>query len=255
MLLLLGLFNPAVAGLRELQRASELDQIQKRLEVDRVSLPSLSAATRFLDAVLLKPVIAQRGAQLQHLARAPRLADGPHTLTLVDGTLLSALPQFTQAMLLEQPTGSGLVKWRSDTRFEVDPYVPTRIDVTTNGGGEHDERAAPERNREADWLYVMDRGWGKFSLFNRIKAKVSSDLCHLRDHLALEDQETRPLTDTDRAVGILSDAFRCRMRHRSSLPPSTATRLFRRVYQAGSTSSSPRPAASPPPAAPLIRSQ
>ena len=63
----------------------------------------------------------------------------------MDGTLLSALPEIVQASWLKETTGSGLVKWRLHTHFEVDRYIPTRMDVTPNGGGEHDERSVLER--------------------------------------------------------------------------------------------------------------
>ncbi len=63
------------------------------------------------------------------------------------------------------PTGSALVKWRLHTQFEVEKYVPTRIDVTPNGGGERDERAVMESTVEAGRCYVMDRGYAKFTLF------------------------------------------------------------------------------------------
>ena len=108
--------------------------MQKRLKLDRASLGSLSEASRVFDAALFKPIIAQLEAQLQPLARDPRRDDIPHTLTLVDGTLLSSLPPLIEASLLKEQTGSGLVKWRLHTHFEVDDGVPTRIDVTPNGG-------------------------------------------------------------------------------------------------------------------------
>ncbi|MHB8973085.1 MAG: hypothetical protein ACYC3X_11755 [Pirellulaceae bacterium] len=41
-------------------------------------------------------------------------------------------------------TGCGMVKWRLHTHFEVLREVPTRIDVTPNGGGAGDERAVLE---------------------------------------------------------------------------------------------------------------
>jgi hypothetical protein len=58
--------------------------------------------------------------------------------------------------------------------------VPTRIDVTPNDGGEHDERAVLERTIERDRLYVMDRGDAKFALFNKIVKAKSSYVCRLR---------------------------------------------------------------------------
>lgn len=203
--LLLGLFNPVVDGLRGLQQASELEKVQQRLKVRRVSLGSLSEASRVFDAELLKPILAELGGQLQPLGRDRRLGEIPLTLTLVDGTLLSALPLLVGAMLLKQRTGSGLVKWRLHTHFELDRFVPTRIDVTPHGGGEDDERSVLERTLEADHLYVMDRGYAKFALFNRIVAKDSSYVCRLRDNSAYEVVEERPLSDADRAAGILSD--------------------------------------------------
>lgn len=205
LLLLLGLFSPVVEGLRGLQQASELEKVQTRLKLGRVSLGSLSEASRIFDAERLKPIIEELGAQLQPLGRDRRLAELPLTLTLVDGTLLSALPLLLQAMWLKEQKGSGLVKWRLHTHFEVDRFVPTRIDVTPDGGGEHDERAVLKRTLEADRLYVMDRGYAKFALFNRIVAQSSSYVCRLRDNSAPQVLEERPLTEADRAAGVLSD--------------------------------------------------
>ena len=90
--LLLGLFNPVVDGLRGLQQASELEKVQQRLKVRRVSLGFLSEASRAFDAELLKPILEELGRQLYPLQRDQRLAEIRKMITLVDGTLLSALP-------------------------------------------------------------------------------------------------------------------------------------------------------------------
>jgi IS4 transposase len=108
---------------------------------------------------------------------------------------------------LKSQTGSGLVKWRLHTHFEVDRYVPTRIDVTRDGGGECDERAVLERTVESDRLYVMDRGYAKFTLFNRIVAAESSYVCRIRDNSAYEVIAERPLTEADRAERVTQDAM------------------------------------------------
>jgi hypothetical protein len=205
LLVLLYLFNPIVTSLRGIQQASELTKVQKKLGCPRASLGSLSEAATVFDAARLKEIIAELGAQFQPLARDPRLKDIPQALTLVDGTLLAALPRMMQASWLKSQTGSGLVKWRLHTHFEVDHHVPTRIDVTPDGGGQHDERALLERTIEPDKLYVIDRGYAKFVLFNRIVAAKSSYVCRLRDNSTYEVVEERTLTDADRAAGVLSD--------------------------------------------------
>ena len=75
------------------------------------------------------------------------------------------MPKILQAVTLKEEKGSALVKWRLHTQFEVEKYVPTRIDVTPNGGGERDERAVMESTVEAGRCYVMDRGYARFTLF------------------------------------------------------------------------------------------
>jgi len=205
MLLLLFLFNPVVSSLRGLQQASELKKVQKKLGCARAALGSLSEAATVFDPERLKEIIAELGHEATTLHRDPRLRDVPGTLTAIDGTLLSVLPKLMQAAVLKRATGSGLVKWRLHTHFEVDRYVPTRIDITPNGGGEHDERAVLERTIESDRTYVMDRGYAKFTLFNKIVAAGSSYVCRVRDNSSYEALETRELTAADRAADVLSD--------------------------------------------------
>ena len=62
-----------------------------------------------------------------------------------------------------------------------------------------------ERTIEADRLYVMDRGYAKFALFNRIVAAQSSYVCRLRDNSVYQVEEKRELTAEGRASGVLSD--------------------------------------------------
>ena len=214
LLILLYLFNPVVTSLRGLQQAGELAKVQKKLGCSRAALGSLSEAASVFDPDRLKEIVTELGAELQPLGRDPRLRDVPGVLTAVDGTLLSVLPKLMQAAFLKRTPGSGLVKWRLHTHFEVDRHVPTRIEVTPNGGGPHDERAVLERTIQADHTYVMDRGYAKFALFNKIVAAKSSYVCRLRDNSAYEILEQRTLRDADHAVNVLSDQIVAIGQHR-----------------------------------------
>lgn len=205
LLVLLYMFNPTVTSLRAIAQASELAKVQEKLGCGRVSLGSLSEASRLFDANLLKEIIQELGEQAAPVGRDARLSQINQTITLIDGSLVSAMPDLIHASVLKQTEGSGLVKWRLHTHFEVDRYVPTRIDVTLDGGGENDERAVAERTIEKDRLYVMDRGYAKFSLFNEVVAKHSSYVCRVRDNSAYEVLEERELIQADRDAGVLSD--------------------------------------------------
>src|SRR5208283_1627895 len=205
LLVLLFLFNPIICSLRSLQQASELKNVQRKLGCPRTSLGSFSEAAAVFEPERLKEIIAELGGQLEPLGRDPRLKDIRHTVTLVDGTLLTALPRIAEASLLKSQTGSGSVKWRLHTHCELDRYVPARMDATRDGGGDLDERAVLERVVESDRLYVMDRGFAKFTLFNRIVDAGSSYVCRVRDNSVYEVLQERPLSSAAIAERVIQD--------------------------------------------------
>jgi len=203
--MLLYLFNPIVTSLRGIQQASELKNVQRKLGCARASLGSLSEATGVFDAERLKEIITELGAQLQPLAQDKRLNDIQQTITLVDGSLIAALPRIMEASWRKATTGSGMIKWRLHTHFEVLRGVPTRIDVTPSGGGAYDERAVLAATLESDRLYVTDRGYAKFALFNDIVAAGSSYVCRLRDNSVWTVIEEKYRNDDAGLGEIISD--------------------------------------------------
>ncbi|TWT76184.1 hypothetical protein CA13_66750 [Planctomycetes bacterium CA13] len=205
MLILLYMFNPTVTALRSIPQASELTKVKKRLGCKKTSLTSLGESSRVFDSDRLKAIIAELGEQANPIGKQQTLRGIDQTITLVDGSLVSVLPDLIQASILKQIEGSGLVHWRLHTHFEVDRYIPTRIDVTANDGGENDERAVLERTIEKDRLYVMDRGYAKFKLFNSIVSNKSSYVCRLRDNSVYEVVEKRELSDAAVDADVLSD--------------------------------------------------
>jgi len=206
MLVLLYLFSPLVSSLRAVQQASELQKVQRKLKCPRASLGSLSESADVFDANRLQEIIQELGAELQLLGRDARLQEVQHALTLVDGTLITVLPRMMEASFLYAEKGKGLVRWRLHTHFEVDRYVPTRVDVTRDGGGERDERTVMERQIESDHCYVMDKGYAKFTLFNRIHGADSSYVCRVRDNSQYRVLERRPLSEEAVAADIIEDA-------------------------------------------------
>jgi hypothetical protein len=207
MLILLFLFNPAVKSLRSLQQTSQLKNVQRRLGCPRISLGSFSESADVFDPERLKEIIGELGQRLEPHHHDPRLRDLRDTVTLVDSTLLTALPRMAEASFLKAQTGSGLIKWRLHTHFEVDRHIPIRIDITRSAGGAADERAVLEHTIESDRLYVMDRGFAKFRLFNKIVAAQSSYLCRIRDNSAWEVVEERPLAPAAVAERVTGDAL------------------------------------------------
>lgn len=96
MLALLYMFNPTVTSLRAIAQASELAKVQKKLGCKRTSLGSLSEASRLFDPNRLKEIIQELGEQAAPVGRDARLSQINQTITLIDGTLVSALPNLSR---------------------------------------------------------------------------------------------------------------------------------------------------------------
>jgi hypothetical protein len=188
-------FNPIVTSLRGLAQASTLKKVQRELGVSPTSLGSFSEAGSVFDADLLRPIMAQLGAQLQPLAHDARLDDLPGRLTAVDGTELSALAQLADRMIQGRDV-------KLHAHFEPLAGVPVDVDLTAAGAGEIENlrgRLLPER------VYVQDRGYACFELFQAIIDVRSHFVCRLRDNSVYELVQERPLSAAARAAGIVSD--------------------------------------------------
>ena len=207
-LVLLFLFNPVVRSLRAVQQASELQKVQKKLGCARASLGSLSESVHVFDPSLLEEVIAELGEQLQPLASDPRLKDVRQVVTLVDGTLLKALPRITEAMWLSSRTGTVHHAWRLHAHFDLDKHVPTRMDLTDGrNSGESDEKTVLRKALAADHCYVMDRWYAQFTLFNDIHRAGSSYVCRVRDNSVYEVSEERELPAEAAEARVVGDVI------------------------------------------------
>ena len=205
-LVMLFMFNPIVSSLRAMRQASGLKNVQRRLGCSRASLGSLSESARVFDPSLMRGIVQELGEQLMPIARDPRLADVKHLVTLVDGTLLKALPRIAQAMWLTTRSGTAHHAFRLHTQFELDKSVPARMDLTIGRNtGDSDEREVLKRTLQPDRCYVMDRGYAKFALFNAIHAVDSSYVCRVRDNSGYGVIEDRTLTEEDLDAGVIGD--------------------------------------------------
>ena len=192
--------------MRLIQQNSRLEKVQRALGCARSSLGSLSEAPRVFDPDLLLGIIGELSKDLKPLGRDPRLADVQQVITLVDGTLLKALPRLAEAMWLTTRTGTRHGAWRLHTHFDLDKFVPVRVDLTNGkNSGKSDEKNVLRQHLACDHCYVMDRWYAQFKLFNDIHAIGSGYVCRIRDNSVYEILESRPLSQAAKAVRVLSD--------------------------------------------------
>lgn len=196
-LLLLSFFNPIITGLRSLQQASALAKVQKLLGCERAALGSLSAASRVFDPALLREIIGPLAARAAPQLRG-REAEALRGLTAVDGTLLAALPQLAWALWVDDEHRA--VKMH--LHFDVLKGVPVEATVTA---GSASETAQLRATLQPGRLYVVDRGYAEYQLFQDIIDAGSSFIGRIRDNAVWTVVEDRPLSAAARAAGVRSD--------------------------------------------------
>ena len=197
-LLLLFFFNPIVQSLRGLQQASTLDKVQRLLGCPRVSRGTLSEASRVFDPELLHAIIGDLAAQSLPLVVHGKEAEALRGLTAVDGSLLPALPKMAWALWLDPQHRAA----KMHVHFDVLRGVPVETTVTTGNGSETEQLRA---TLQAQRLYVIDRGYAEYQLFQDIIDAPSDFIGRLRDNAVWTLVEERPLTPAARAAGVRSD--------------------------------------------------
>lgn len=205
LLVLMWLYNPVIDSLRGLQQTTTLEGVRKRLNVKRTSFGSLSESVRIFDPQPLGELAQELSRKLPD--RTPEKFDVVEKkITAVDGSVFRLLTQVAELAWLPKGEGKSTCGYRLHAQFEVFRGAPSRIDVTgANPKGKADERQVLERTVEADRCYLMDRGYEKYGLWNRIHAAGSQYVCRVKDTAVYTVLTERPLTAADQATSIVSD--------------------------------------------------
>ena len=105
-----------------MQQASGLGNVQQKLGCGRAALGSLSEAATVFDPQRLVGIIQELSDRLPRSphdagSRDEKLKGLAGTLTLVDATLVTALPRIMEASVRSRRGESGTVKWRRHTHL------------------------------------------------------------------------------------------------------------------------------------------
>jgi hypothetical protein len=212
-LVLLYTWNPLIGSVRVLQSTVGLPSVAKALGVKRFSLGSFSESCRVFEPELLKEVIGELGGQVRSLPQHPRLGDLKHALTLVDSTVLEALPRLTRAICAEtrvnkKRDGGELHAFRLHTQLDLRTFLPTHVDRTGGcNSGDLRESAVLRRSLEPGRCYIADTAYCAYGLLDEIIDAGSSFVMRVRENCVHEVIEQRELTPEARSAGIIQDAL------------------------------------------------
>jgi Transposase DDE domain len=196
-LLLLYFFNPIFTSLNGLREASELDKVQKILGCRRVSAGSLSEAQGVFNPALLEGIIAELAEQVAPVT-PPKEWAALKDLVAVDGSLLPCCSRMAWALWVDDQHRAA----KMHVHFEVLRGIPIKVTVTEGQGSETEQlRQTLQEGR----LYVQDRGYADYKLFQDILDAKSSLIGRIKENAVWQLVEKRPLTAQDRAAGVVQD--------------------------------------------------
>ena len=212
-LLLMYFFTPSLESLRALQQSTGWEKTRKKLGIERTALGSLSEAARVFDADHLRPIVRELAAKGIPL-KTGREAEALRGLTAVDGSIFAGLSRMTWALWKDQDH-RGI---KLHLHFDVLKGVPADATVTPAACS---ESAALKDTLQPGRLYVLDRGYADYELFARIVAAKSSLIGRVKENIAYEVQEERPLTKASRDAGVIRDVVISRLgtsHHKNEFP-------------------------------------
>jgi hypothetical protein len=201
-LLLLHFFNPVLNSLRALQEATGLGNVQEAVGVKRTSLGSMSeSAGHVFDPELMVPILESVINQLPDLPRDGRVNWDllPGRVRAMDGSFLRCLPKMTWAVFRTQSRNRGV---KLHLQFDIQTGAPASADITVALGS---EKKALRNRLQQGMLYLIDRGYTDYRLFQAIHDSLSCFVARLKSNSTHEVLVDRPLMQSDRQAGVVAD--------------------------------------------------
>jgi hypothetical protein len=219
---LLAFFSPAIRSLRTLDDFSQTAPMRQQTSVDRIPRSTLSDANKVFDPALLEPIIEDLRARVPDLGRAdPKLGELTRRVRAVDSSLFTVAATVAWALRQRRPNQKKRAAVRLNLQLAAAAGVPEGVTVTGAGTSEADALMAA---LEPDVVYVMDRGYVNFDLLGRILRACSDFVLRLKSNTNFTPLKDLPLSEEDRAAGVVSDRVGRLTGSTDSHPPGALVR-------------------------------
>jgi hypothetical protein len=202
---LLAFFNPILRSLRTLEDASTSQRMQDHLSIERLCRSTLSDANGILDSKLLLPLVDDLRTRLPNLPKTDnKLEQLLRQAILVDGSFFRTVSDVEWALRRRAPCSATRHEHfvRLDLQLCGATGVPSGVDISGKASG---EVAVAARRVQSDVLYVADRGIFSFDYVRRILGAQSNFVLRIKTSLKFEPQREHPLSEADKAAGVISD--------------------------------------------------
>lgn len=202
---LLAFYNPILRSLRTIEDFSQAPQTREELDCERICRSTLSDAHKVLDATLLEALIRDLQARLPQLPRMDgQLGRLLKHLRIIDGSYFKVAAEVEWALRRRKAWSATIDERfvRLDLQLCCARGVPQCIEI--NGKGDS-EVAAAQRHVERGVIYVADRGIFSFAWLGAMLSAGADFVLRIKTSQNTRTIREMPLSDADRAAGVLSD--------------------------------------------------
>ena len=201
-LLLLHFFSPVLGSLRALQQATGLENVQEVIGVKRTSLGAMSESAGYVfDPELMVPIIEKVYCRLKPIEGNRHLKNLPGIPIAADGSFLRCLPKMVWAVFRTQSDNRGV---RLHLQFDIARGAPVAADITEALGS---ERKMLKKNLKSGMLYIMDKGFIDYTLFETIHNKHSFFIARLKDISTYKIISDNVISEGAKAAGVIADQW------------------------------------------------
>lgn len=205
-LFLFGLVNPVLKSTQALCAASKLARVQREVSGQTVSLGSFSEAQHLVDPKWLERLFTELSGQVP--GPGPVDAhDAWQQWFAQDGSLLPALPRMHWALFgggKAKKTGAPNNAVKLHLSFNLLEDKPASARITE---GKTCERKMWKTQWQPGAAYVGDRYYGEdYQCLRELDAQGCAYIVRLLDTAVVTVLEELPLTDADRAAGVIRQA-------------------------------------------------
>ncbi len=205
--MLAAFYNPTVRSQRCIEALSRLPRVREQTGVARVPKSTLSDALRRFDPEQLRPLIEQLVARVPALGRRDAdLERITRQIVAADGSYFELMGEAAWALVNNTRNADGELRRnqvRLNLQLDVLRFMP--IDCDISGGDDTSEGKAFIRRLKSDVIYVVDRNFVNYAFINAVFERGSNLVVRLKTQNGFDVESTRPLSDKDRACGVLCD--------------------------------------------------
>jgi hypothetical protein len=216
---LLAFHNPVLRSLRTIEDFSKTRQAQKHLSIRRICKSTLADFHRLAEPERLEPILNALRGELSRKNVLHERSSGLETLLkrtrAVDGTFLPALADVAWAVCNRNQHKQSH-RARIDFQLNVHSFLPELVVIPEP---KESESTVASQHVQEGFLYLYDRGFSSYELINSHYEPDSEAAFGWRDKAQfvirykaaggnapqLEEAVDQPLTDADRAAGVISD--------------------------------------------------